>query len=58
MYLWWLEKFPESMVQQQQQQHRVSWGGWGGPNYYVDTRVEVELGWGWGWAVSTLISCI
>ena len=28
--------------------------GWGGPNHYVDTpiQVEVELGWGWGWAVS------
>ena len=50
MYLCWLGTFPESMVQQQQQQHRVSWGGWGGvgwgggPNHYVETPTQVELG--------------
>ena len=27
-----------------QQQHRVSWGGWGCPNHYVDTP---NLSWGW-----------
>ena len=47
MYLCWLGTFPESMVQQQQQQHRVSWvGGWGGWSEPLcgHSQRKVELG--------------